>query len=92
MDITQESADKFCGSLKSFHASLPEDEQQVLDQILEQASSPEEAQAEGQANSGRPFFERFLVLNPQAGGFQRPQDFVTLKFPSDSDESDTPAY
>lgn len=90
MEITQEQVDKFCGSLKSFHDSLADDEKQVLDQILEQASPPQEVQ--GQENTGRPFFEKFLVLNPRGGSGQNPGDFVTLKFPSDSDESDTPAY
>jgi hypothetical protein len=92
MELTQELADKFCSSLKSFHESLPDEEKQVLDQVLEQASQAEESPAEGRAKSGRPFFDKFLTLNPQGDRFQKPGDFVTLKFPSDSDESDTQAY
>lgn len=92
MELTQEQADKFCSSLKSFHDSLAVEERQVLDQILEQASRAVESPTEGQAQSGRPFFDKFLTLNPQGDRFQKPGDFVTLKFPSDSDESDTRNY
>lgn len=86
MEITQEQADKFCSSLKSFHDSLEDDEKQVLEQLLEQAAPAEEAQ--GEAKPQRPFFEKFLTLNP-AGSTGKGQVFVTLKFPSDSDEGDT---
>lgn len=92
MDITQEQADKFCASLKSFHDSLPDDEKQVLEQILEQGASAQGVEAEPDVRRGRPFFEKFLVLNPVPGRGKDPGQFVTLKFPSDSDESDTPAY
>jgi len=84
MEISQEQADRFCGSLKAFHDSLADDEKQVLEQILEQASAPQERQS--QEKSGRPFFEKFLRLNPRGGRGEKPEDFVTLKFPSDSDE------
>jgi len=85
MEITQEQADKFCSSLKSFHDSLDDDDKQVLEQILGQAAQPQEKRE-------RPFFEKFLVLNPEAPGGKDPGQFVTLKFPSDSDESHTPLY
>ncbi len=87
MAITQEQADKFCVSLKDFYDSLGEDEKGVLDQILEQATPAQEPQ--GQAESGRPFFEKFLYLNPGAG---KGTNLVTLKFPSDSDEPASPEY
>jgi hypothetical protein len=87
MEITQEQADKFCSSLKSFHDSLEDDEKQVLEQILEQAAPAEDAQ--GEAKPQRPFFEKFLTLNPARTGGTDSGKFVTLKFPSDSDEGDT---
>jgi len=87
MEITQEVADKFCGSLKSFHDSLEDDEKQVLEQILAQAARASDTQ--GKAQPQRPFFERFLTLNPAAPAVGGAGGFVTLKFPSDSDESDT---
>lgn len=82
MAITQEQADKFCLSLKSFHDSLPEDEKYVLEQILDQAAMSEKGQ--GKEPKGRPFFERFLTLNVGPSSEEGP--FVTLKFPSDNDE------
>jgi hypothetical protein len=87
MEITQGQADKFCGSLKSFHDSLEDDEKQVLEQILEQADAAVGSQAE--AKPQRPFFEKFLTLNPVRTGGTDSGKFVTLKFPSDSDEGDT---
>ena len=87
MAIAQNQADKFCQSLKSFHESLPDDEKQVLERLLEQAAtSPETEEASG---DGKPFFDKFLVLNPEGARGQDPGSFVTLKFPSDSDESDS---
>ena len=83
MAIAQEQADKFCQSLKSFHESLPDDEKQVLEQLLDQAGAGQEASAEG-----KPFFDKFLVLNPEGPNGPEGGPFVTLKFPSDSDESD----
>ena len=91
MEITQEQADRFSGTLKAFHDSLADDERLVLEQILEQAAPAQDLQA-AQPGPGRPFFDRFLVLNPAAPGGGDPGQFVTLKFPSDGDESDTPRY
>lgn len=53
MEITQEQADKFCSSLRSFHDSLADDEKQVLEQVLDQAAPPEDMPAD--AKQGRPF-------------------------------------
>ena len=85
MPIAQDQADKFGQSLKTFHDSLADDEKQVLEHILEQAAASQDRQEE--APKGKPFFERFLVLNPEGAGQTDPGQFVTLKFPSDSDES-----
>jgi hypothetical protein len=80
MAITQDQADQFCSTLKSFHDSLSENEKQVLEQVLDQAAGSGQEKASA---TGRPFFERFLTLNPGKGG-----SMVTLKFPSDNDEGD----
>ncbi len=79
MPIAQDQADKFGQSLKTFHDSLADDEKRVLEQVLEQAAASQGGQQE--PPEGKPFFERFLVLNPEGAGQ------ITLKFPSDSDES-----
>lgn len=78
MAVSQEQADKFCQSLKSFYDSLPDDEKPVLEALLDQA--------EGKKDKGKPFFDRYLTVNP--GDPDGP--FVTLKFPSDHDESGDP--